>query len=151
MWSPLARCSLCAQQYVPRAGSGIVVLEPPLHDDTDPRPDPLTVELAELIAGGDRNGALHRFHAAIGVPEELVAEMADSPSWASMVDVADTAVYDCMISDAVDRALLGGVTAPYALDDESCGCVTRTRACFVCLITATCTRGELRWIGGFSR
>lgn len=99
--------------------TGLVVLEPPLHDDADPRPDPLTVELAELVADGDRDGVVRRFHAAIGVPDEFVADLASSPAWALMVDVAHTAVYDCMISDAVTRDLLASVTQPTLVLDSS--------------------------------
>lgn len=98
--------------------AGLVVLEPPLHDDSDPRPDPLTIELAVLVARGDGDGAVRRFHEAIGVPDDLLAEIAAAPSWPSMVEVAHTAIYDCMISDAVDRALLAQVTAPTLVLDS---------------------------------
>ncbi len=99
--------------------TGLVVLEPPLHDDADPRPDPLTVELTELVADGDRSGAVRRFHEAIGVPDEFLAEMVRSPAWASMVDVAHTAVYDCMISDAVTSSVLASVTQPTLVLDSA--------------------------------
>jgi pimeloyl-ACP methyl ester carboxylesterase len=99
--------------------TGLVVLEPPLHDDNDPRPDPLTVELTELIAHDDRAGAVRRFHEAIGVPDEFVAEMSASPSWPAMIAAAHTVVYDCMISDAVDRELLAGVAPPTLVLDSA--------------------------------
>lgn len=99
--------------------SGLVVLEPPLHDDTDPRPDPLTVELAELVADGDRANVVRRFHEAIGVPDELIADLAASQAWPLMVDVAHTAVYDCMISDAVTSGLLASVTQPTLVLDSA--------------------------------
>lgn len=102
-----------------RGITGLIVLEPPLHEDTDPRPDPLTAELAELVARGDRTGAVRRFHEAIGVPDEFIAEMVSSTSWVSMVDVAHTAVYDCMISDTVDRDLLAGVSQPTLVLDSA--------------------------------
>jgi hypothetical protein len=99
--------------------SGLVVLEPPLHDDADPRPDPLTVELAELVAHDDRAGVVRRFHEAIGVPDELIVELSGSPAWGSMVDVAHTAVYDCMISDAVNSDVLASVTQPTLVLDSA--------------------------------
>lgn len=108
-----------------RAASGsrrigaLVVLEPPIHDDSDPRPDPLTVELAELLAHNDRDATVRRFHEAIGVPDEFVAELAGSPAWPSMVAVAHTAVYDCMISDAVDRDLLARINTPTLVLDSN--------------------------------
>lgn len=99
--------------------SSLVVLEPPLHDDTDPRPDPLTIELRDLVVRGDGAAVVRRFHEAIGVPDELLAELAGSPSWSSMVDVAHTALYDCMIADSVDLALLGEVTPPTLVLDSA--------------------------------
>lgn len=99
--------------------AGLVVLEPPLHDDSNPRPDPLTIELAELLARGDRATTVRHFHEAIGVPHEFITEMAASPSWQSMVDVAHTAVYDCRISDAVTSNLLTDVTAPTLVLDSA--------------------------------
>ncbi len=97
---------------------GLVLLEPPLHDDGDPRPDPLTLEIAELVAT-DRAGAVRRFHTAIGVPEEYLDEMERSPSWARMVETAHTLVYDCTLSDSVDSAVLQRVTSPTLVLDST--------------------------------
>lgn len=99
--------------------TALVVLEPPLHDDDDPRPDPLTLELTELLTHGDRPGAVRRFHEAIGVPAEFIAELADSSSWPAMIAMAHTVVYDCMISDATDRDVLSMVAAPTMVLDSA--------------------------------
>jgi pimeloyl-ACP methyl ester carboxylesterase len=97
---------------------GLVLMEPPLHADGDPRPDPLTLELTELVTT-DRAAAVRRFHEAIGVPEEYLTEMSLSPSWGSMIDAAHTLVYDCTISDTTDDELLARVTVPtLVLDSE---------------------------------
>lgn len=105
----------------PAAGAtvvGLVLLEPPVHDDSDPRPDPLTVEITELVAT-DRAAAVRRFHQAIGVPEEYLDEMASSPSWDRMIETAHTLVYDCTISDSTDSGVLARVVAPsLVLDSE---------------------------------
>ncbi len=97
---------------------GLVLLEPPLHDDSDPRPDPLTLEIAELVTT-DRAAAVRHFHTSIGVPEEYLDEMALAPSWVQMVETAHTLVYDCTLSDSIDSALLGRITTPtLVLDSE---------------------------------
>jgi pimeloyl-ACP methyl ester carboxylesterase len=94
------------------AASGLAVgrlalLEPPLQDG--PAPDPLTGELAELVAAGRRDDAVERFLRGIGVPGEVVAGMKADASWASMAAIAPTLVYDCVLSDATTPALVGGV------------------------------------------
>jgi hypothetical protein len=62
---------------------------------------------------------VHRFHQAVGVPDEIIDELDGSPSWAAMVEIAHTAVYDCMISDAVDRGLLARVGQPTLVLDSA--------------------------------
>jgi pimeloyl-ACP methyl ester carboxylesterase len=97
----------------------LVLLEPPLKDDDAESPDPLTTELAELIAAGRNDDAVARFHEGIGVPAEFIAEMGSTPEWAKMVSVAHTLVYDCMISDATTPGVLSSVAVPtLVLDSE---------------------------------
>jgi pimeloyl-ACP methyl ester carboxylesterase len=97
----------------------LALLEPPLQDDEAESPDPLTTELAALVAAGRNGDAVARFHESIGVPAAFVAEMRSTPEWAKMVTVAHTLVYDCMISDATTPAVLGSVEAPtLVLDSE---------------------------------
>lgn len=64
-------------------------------------------------------GVVRRFHEAIGVPDGLIADLAGSPAWPLMADVAHTAVYDCMISDAVTGGLLASVTQPTLVLDSA--------------------------------
>jgi pimeloyl-ACP methyl ester carboxylesterase len=99
--------------------SRLALLEPPLRDDDAESPDPLTTELAELVAAGRNGDAVARFHESIGVPSEFIAEMGSTPAWSKMVSVAHTLVYDCLISDATTPAVLGSVEVPtLVLDSE---------------------------------
>ena len=97
----------------------MVLLEPPLQEDDAVRPDPLTRELAELVAEGRNDDVVDRFHRAIGVPDEIVDGMRDTPAFEAMSAIAPTLVYDCMLSDATTPQVLGAVTVPtLVLDSE---------------------------------
>jgi pimeloyl-ACP methyl ester carboxylesterase len=106
------------------AGAGVPIarmalLEPPLQEDNAVRPDPLTTELAALVADGRNSEAVERFHRAIGVPDEIVNGMRDTPAFEAMTSIAATLVYDCALSDATTMELLGVVTVPtLVLDSE---------------------------------
>lgn len=106
-----------AAQGVPIAR--LALLEPPLQDDDAEVPDPLTTELAELAAAGRHEDMVERFHEAIGVPEEMVAEMRSTPPWTKMASVAPTLEYDCRISDATTPALLRSVEVPTLVLDSA--------------------------------
>jgi pimeloyl-ACP methyl ester carboxylesterase len=96
----------------------LAVLEPPLQDDDAERPDPLTIELAELVDAGRRGDAVEHFHQSIGVPPEFIAQMRSTPTWGKLQSVAHTLVYDCMISDATTPALLRRVEIPTLVLDS---------------------------------
>jgi pimeloyl-ACP methyl ester carboxylesterase len=106
-----------AARGVPLAG--LALMEPPLQADAAPRPDPLTEELAELIRAGRDEEAVAHFHAAIGVPEEMIAEMRRSDRWARIVGIAPTLVYDCRLSDAVELGVLAAVRVPTLVLDSA--------------------------------
>lgn len=98
---------------------GMVLLEPPLQQGAKAGPDPLTGELAALVQAGRHDDAVTHFHAAIGVPQEMVDEMRGSAAWAKMVGIAPTLVHDCMLSDAMGPDICRAVTAPVlVLDSE---------------------------------
>jgi pimeloyl-ACP methyl ester carboxylesterase len=61
---------------------GMVLLEPPLQDGAQDGPDPLTGELDALIRAGRGEDAVAHFHAAIGVPGEIVDGMRGTRSTA---------------------------------------------------------------------
>jgi pimeloyl-ACP methyl ester carboxylesterase len=98
----------------------IALLEPPIQEDADPdRPNPLTTELADLIAAGRNGDAVEHFNRSIGVPEEMVDGMRQSPDWPKLEAVAPTLVYDCTISDATTEALLRSVEVPALVLDST--------------------------------
>lgn len=106
-----------AAQGVPLGG--LVLMEPPLQDGAQQGADPLTEELADLVRAGRNEDAVAHFHAAIGVPEEMVAGMRGTDRWTQMVGIAPTLVYDCLLSDAMCQDVLTAVSVPtLVLDSE---------------------------------
>lgn len=53
-----------------------------------------TTKLNELISAGDRSSAIELFMKFVGVPDEMLAGMKNSPMWSGMEQVAPTLVYD---------------------------------------------------------
>jgi pimeloyl-ACP methyl ester carboxylesterase len=97
----------------------LALLEPPLQADDAPRPDPFTAEMRALVGAGRNADAVEHFHRGIGVPDELIGQMRHSSSWAKLVSIAHTLVYDCLISDATTPALLRAVETPTLVLDSS--------------------------------
>jgi pimeloyl-ACP methyl ester carboxylesterase len=101
------------------AGIGVeklVLMEPPIGTDDDPADATFTAEMAELVAAGRRREAVRRFLAGCGVPEEALAGMEESMP--ALEAVAHTLVYDCLISEATDSALLATVSTPTLVLDS---------------------------------
>jgi pimeloyl-ACP methyl ester carboxylesterase len=97
----------------------LVLLEPPLQDEGATRPDPLTGQLAELVAAGRNGDAVEHFHSAIGVPQEMIEEMRGTDRWSRMTRIAHTLIYDCRFSDATTTATCQAVRIPtLVLDSE---------------------------------
>jgi pimeloyl-ACP methyl ester carboxylesterase len=105
------------------AASGLAIpklalFEPPIGSDEDASADAdFTRELADLVAAGRRGDAVERFHLGIGVPPEVVAQMA-TQTRSALEAVAHTLVYDCVISDATSLELVRSVTAPTLVIDS---------------------------------
>jgi hypothetical protein len=105
------------------AASGLAIpklalFEPPIEPSEAPTGETgFMAELAELVASGRRRDAVEYFHRGIGVPAEVIAQMAP-PVWAALEAVAHTLVYDCMLSDAMSLALIRSVTAPTLVIDS---------------------------------
>jgi pimeloyl-ACP methyl ester carboxylesterase len=99
------------------AASGLAIpklalFEPPIEpQQTATGESAFTGELAELVAAGRRRDAVEFFNRGIGVPEEIMAQMAPG-TWAALEAVAHTLVYDCRISEATSLELLRSVKAP---------------------------------------
>lgn len=97
----------------------LALLEPPLPEEGAVRPSELTAELVALAAEGRRADMVERFHEAIGVPAEIVAEMRMSPAWAHLLAAAPTLAYDCMLADATTPEVLRAVAAPTLVLDSA--------------------------------
>ena len=95
----------------------LALLEPPLRDSDEP--DPLTGQLAELVAARRDADAVERFHEAIGVPGEMIAEMRATDAWRKMESVAPTLVYDCLLSEATSARVLRAVEVETLVLDSS--------------------------------
>jgi pimeloyl-ACP methyl ester carboxylesterase len=96
----------------------LALFEPPVEPDEEATGESaFTAELAALVAAGRRREAVELFHRGIGVPEEIMAQMAPE-TWAALEVVAHTLVYDCRISDATSLRLLRSVTAPTLVIDS---------------------------------
>jgi pimeloyl-ACP methyl ester carboxylesterase len=94
----------------------LVLMEPPIGTDDDPADSAFTAEMAELVAAGRRREAVERFLAGVGLPAEMLAEMA--PTMPALDAVAHTIVYDCLISEATTTELLAKVSTPTLVIDS---------------------------------
>ncbi|WP_341716696.1 alpha/beta fold hydrolase [Micromonospora sp. FIMYZ51] len=87
----------------------LALLEPPLTPDDDSAEQrAFTAKLRELTGAQ----AVTFFLTSIGVPDQLLAGMRDTPHWAAMVSIAHTLAYDSLLSEATGATLLGRVTTP---------------------------------------
>ncbi len=88
----------------------LAVLEPPVRGEGEPPDTDFTVEIDQLVSAGRRAEAVDRFLTSIGVPQEVMAQMA--PVRPAMDAVAHTLVYDCRISEATTFELLSRCVRP---------------------------------------
>jgi pimeloyl-ACP methyl ester carboxylesterase len=98
--------------------AGMVLMEPPLREAGETEADPLTGQLAALVAAGRNEEAVACFHSAIGVPDEMMDEIRGSSRWAAMVEIAPTLVYDCRLSDAMNYSILAAIDVPVLVLDS---------------------------------
>ncbi|MGR8008104.1 alpha/beta fold hydrolase [Streptomyces hypolithicus] len=63
-----------------------------------------TARLGELLAAGDRSGAVELFMTVVGTPPEVIAQMRTAPMWPGLEAVAHTLAYD--------NAVMGDGTVP---------------------------------------
>jgi pimeloyl-ACP methyl ester carboxylesterase len=95
----------------------LALFEPPVREELEPPDTGFTAEIEELVSSGRRAAAVDRFLTAIGVPSEVIEQMA--PVRPALEAVAHTLVYDCEISDATTFELLRSVPTPtLVLDSE---------------------------------
>jgi pimeloyl-ACP methyl ester carboxylesterase len=98
--------------------SRLVLMEPPIDPepaDTAHRQREFTAQLAART-GAD---AVEFFLTSIGVPDDLLAGMRDTPHWEAMVSVAPTLLYDSLLSQATDADLLRRVRTPTLVLDST--------------------------------
>ena len=74
---------------------------------------------AQLVAADRRSDAVERFHAGIGLPAEVIADMRGTEPWSAMESVAPTLVYDAIISACTTSDTLAAVTAPTLVLDST--------------------------------
>ena len=96
----------------------LALLEPPIQEP-GAGPEPLTTELAALVAEERFSDVVEHFHRSIGVPDEYIAQMRSTPAFAKMTAIAPTFVYDCRISDAITSAHLATVETPTLVLDSA--------------------------------
>jgi pimeloyl-ACP methyl ester carboxylesterase len=83
----------------------LAVYEPPvIIDDThSAMPEGFVAQLKELISNGRRGEASETFSRFVGLPEEMIAMMRQSPAWPAMEANAPSLVYDATISEPVEQ------------------------------------------------
>jgi pimeloyl-ACP methyl ester carboxylesterase len=97
----------------------MALLEPPIaSDDERAAQRTFTAELASLVDAGRQEAAVEHYINGIGVPDEIVAGMRATSSWAAMTAVAHTLVYDCLVSEATSAEVLASVTVPTLILDS---------------------------------
>lgn len=94
----------------------LALFEPPVRARGEPPETTFTNEIADLVAAGARGTAVDYFLISIGVPGEVIAEMA--PMRPALEAVAHTLVYDCEISNATTFELLDSVQTPTLVLDS---------------------------------
>lgn len=86
---------LAATALGPDAVSGLVVFEPPYFPEGGQDAAlAYTRALSEALARDDRDAAVELFYRRVGVPEEQLAGLRQSPYWAATVALAPTLAYD---------------------------------------------------------
>ncbi|WP_374006898.1 alpha/beta fold hydrolase [Leifsonia sp. LS-T14] len=107
----LAAAAALGPQAVPR----VAVYEPPyLPDAMLPSAEAYTQQLLAALAAGDRAGAVELFLRRVGVPEEGIAGMRNSPGWEATLALAPTLAYDdaAMGDSRIPDDLLQAVSVP---------------------------------------
>jgi hypothetical protein len=94
----------------------LTLLEPPIDDHADAQVA-FTSSLREHLEHDGHEAALAFFLGSF-MPPDLVDAMRGGPEWQAMAQVADTLVYDCMISVATGSATLAKVDVPTLVLDS---------------------------------
>ena len=94
--------------------TGLALYEPPYVAEVegDEASADYTARLDELLAAGDRGGAIALFMTRVGVPPQVVDGMRAGPGWARFEAIAPTLAYDdrLLAGSRVPRGLAGTIT-----------------------------------------
>jgi pimeloyl-ACP methyl ester carboxylesterase len=94
----------------------LALFEPPVRGKDEPPDTSFTAEIDALVSSGRQAVAVDRFLTSIGVPSEVIEQMA--PVRPALEAVAHTLVYDCEISNATTFELLRSVQTPTLVLDS---------------------------------
>jgi hypothetical protein len=99
----------------------VALLEPPLPTDPDAREAQVSLrsELAEMVATGRRGDAVERFQKAVGLSDEMIAQMRHAPFRPTMEAIAHTLVYDTTITSSLPLERLATITTPALVIDST--------------------------------
>lgn len=92
---------------------GLSLLEPALdREDRSAEESDLEKEVRALLADGRRGDAIVHINESIGVPQEMIDGMRESPAWPSLEALAHTFLYDGAITRSMHAGLLSAIIAP---------------------------------------
>lgn len=94
----------------------LTLLEPPLDDDTDAQAA-FTADLQDRLDRDGREAALAFFLESF-MPPTMVEGMRGGPEWQAMTAIADTLVYDCLLSQATSTVALSAIDVPTLVLDS---------------------------------
>ncbi|WP_375405733.1 alpha/beta fold hydrolase [uncultured Amnibacterium sp.] len=98
--------------------SDLFLSEPPFHFGVEPSADDLSDRLQALVDAGEPEDAVTLFQReAVGLPEQVVAQIRASPMFAQLVPLAQSAVYDAILTAEVETPTVAmtGVGMPVTI------------------------------------
>ncbi|NRQ36118.1 alpha/beta hydrolase [Nonomuraea sp. NN258] len=91
----------------------LALFEPPPVDDGE-----MPVQLDKLVRAGRRGEAVELFQSSVGLPQEMIAGMRNSPFRPALDAIAHTLVYDTTIAGWITLDAYAGVAVPTLLVDS---------------------------------
>jgi pimeloyl-ACP methyl ester carboxylesterase len=95
--------------------SRLALYEPPYSEDESARSEALefTAQLRQLLADNQRSSALELWLQGTGMPQEIIAQMRESPEWSTLESLAPTLMYDATLTASLPPvARLGNLSTP---------------------------------------
>jgi alpha-beta hydrolase superfamily lysophospholipase len=99
----------------------LALFEPPLPTDGDAHEAQMGLrsELAGMVAAGRRGDAVERFQRAVGLSDEMIAQMRHAPFRPTLEAIAHTLVYDTTITSSLPLDRLATITTPALVIDST--------------------------------